>query len=151
MSATATALPTSPLAGFQKYFDLAATAAIATQQIAANASGETKLGIALSFVNLGLGVVANIVPGAQPILQLASGLESPFASLITGIVQMFKAHGLHGFTPSATAPTPAQAAQTVAVPKLVPAAAPGTPLKVQVPLVDPNASWDAPAAAQAGG
>jgi hypothetical protein len=116
-------VPSNPLSGIQKYFDLAANAAIAVQQVAKDASGSTKLGLALNFVNVGLGVAATAAPGIAPILSLAAGLESPFASLISSCVQLFKAHNLYGFTQSATQTQPQP--QPIAVAAAVAAPAPG--------------------------
>jgi hypothetical protein len=130
MSSTALAL-SNPLARIQKYLDLAGNAAIAVQSVAKDAPNETKLGLALNFVNIGLGVAAEANPGLAPILSLAAGLESPMAGLISSCVQLFKAHNLHGFTsgkPAPKAPTPIAAAPIAAVPAPVAAAA---------------ASWDA--------
>ena len=128
---SSTALAVNPLSGIQKYFDLAAQAAIAVQQVAKDAPGNTKLGLALNFVNVGLGVAATAAPGLAPILGLAAGLESPFASLISGIVQLFKAHGVHGFSPSKS--TQAPAAPTPIAPVAIAPAAASQP------------AWDAPA------
>jgi hypothetical protein len=112
MSTVANTLPSNPLGGFGKYFDLAASAAIAVQQVAKDAPGQTKLNLALSFVNVGLGVAAQAAPGIAPILGLAVGLESPFASLISGIVGLFKHHQVNGFT-SSSSKTPSAAAAAV--------------------------------------
>jgi len=115
MATEATQL-SNPLAGLQKYFDLAAGAAIAVQQVAKEAPGETKLGLALNFVNVGLSAVATALPAAAPILSLAAGLESPFASLISGIVGLFKHHGVNGFTKGQGSAQAAPVAIAAAVP-----------------------------------
>ena len=128
MSSTAL-VQQNPLSGIQKYLNLAANAAIAVQQVAKDAPNETKLGLALNFVNVGLGVAAEVNPALTPILSLAAGLESPMAGLISSCVQLFKAHGLHGFSPS----TPAKPTPIAAVPApLVPA-----------PVAAAAAAWDA--------
>jgi hypothetical protein len=134
---SSTALTANPLGGIQKYLNLAANAAIAVQQVAADAPNETKLGLALNFVNVGLGVAAEFNPALTPILGLAAGLESPMAGLISGLVQFFKAHGLHGFTSSKAAP---------AKPLPIAIAQPAT--AAAAPLPQPTA-WDA--SPQAGG
>lgn len=121
MSPTSIAVVGSnPFGSIQKYLNLAANAAIAVQQVAADAPNETKLGLALNFVNVGLGVAAEVNPALSPILNLAAGLESPMAGLISSVVQLFKAHNLHGFTSSPapaatqTQPTPIAIAPQVA-------------------------------------
>jgi hypothetical protein len=121
MSTTSIAVVGSnPLGSIQKYLNLAANAAIAVQQVASDAPNETKLGLALNFVNVGLGVAAEVNPALTPILSLAAGLESPMAGLISSCVQLFKAHNVHGFTSSKAAPAKpapvaiAQAAATTA-------------------------------------
>lgn len=135
MSPTTLAVQPNPLLRVQKYLDLAANAAIAVQQTAADAPNETKLGLALNFVNIGLGVAAEANPALSPILSLAAGLESPMAGLISSCVQLFKVHGLHGFSPS----KPAAATTTpVALAAAVPAAAPQP-----AAAAAPAPAWDA--------
>jgi hypothetical protein len=131
---SSTALVINPLGGVQKYFDLAAQAAIAVQQVAKDAPGQTKLGLALNFVNVGLSVAATAAPQIAPLLGLAVGLESPFAGLISSCVQLFKAHNLHGFSSGKPTPQPAPTPIALPVPTAVAAAA---------------AAWDAQT--QAGG
>lgn len=100
----------SPTRDISKYFDIAANAAITAQAIAKDAPGETKMQLALNIVNAGLGFAATVNPQLTPVLALAAGTASPIASLITGFVQLFKAHGLHGFAPSKTPATQAATA-----------------------------------------
>jgi hypothetical protein len=141
--ATVATIPANPLSGLEKYFNLAAASAIAVQQVAKDAPNETKLGLALNFVNVGLSAVASAIPAAAPLLGLAAGLESPFAGMISSIVQLFKHHNLHGFAPS-KGTAPVAVAQPIAIAQ--PAATAPTPAVVQT-----AAAADWAAGAQVGG